>query len=94
MAWMLDANLSIENSRDWFMVWMRLLVEAVREGAVSGACDCSDCSAAVWVGSESRFASMVEGAGGVWDSGGNMGALSEGDRSRVSHIWRSACRLS
>ena len=47
MAWMLVANLSIENSRFWFTVWMRVLVEAVREGAVSRACDCSVCSAAV-----------------------------------------------
>ena len=63
----------------------------MREGSVSETW--SVCSVAAWVGSEGMFASIAEGAGGVWDSGSSIGALSEGERSRLSHNWRSACKL-
>ena len=53
------------------------------------------CNAAIWLGSESKFASMAESGGGVWGSGSSIGDdASEGEPwSRVSHIWRSIWRL-
>lgn len=70
--------------------------EDKEEGWWSPDTDTSDwrvSNAAIWVGSESRFASMAEGVGGVWGSGCSIGDVSEGERSRLSHNWRSAWRL-
>ena len=52
------------------------------------------CKADVWVGSsERRVASMAEGRGGVWGIASSIGVESGGERSRVSHCWRSVWRL-
>ena len=54
------------------------------------------CSAAIWVGSsERRVASMAEGGGGVSRGRGRSirDVMSEEERSRVSHSWRSVWRL-
>ena len=92
-AWTLWANLSISNSRFWFMLWRREEVTADREGWKSEVKDWRVSKAAVWEGSERRWGSMVEGAGGSEGRGGRRTALSGGGRRRDSQVWRSVCRL-
>ena len=90
---MLVANLSMVYSRVLFILWMRVLVVAEREEVVVGTRDWSVWRAAVWEGSERRVASIEKGKGSMEESGRSMGATSEGERSRLSHIRRSSCSL-
>lgn len=92
---MLCANLSISNSRFWFICCKRCDVAAGREGANAvsvlgvGVKELRVSSAESCIGSDRRAQSIVEGSSG----GGSLRMGSGGGWRSESQVWRSERRL-